>query len=114
MTATLPPTAKPHSDLGLDSRDVVGRWLDSTPASYAHRIVIYREDRKIFLERTMLADGSSGKEELVESKSPHGMRFDPIQRSETGDHYLLVSSGDLELRDSHGLILTVPKTGESR
>lgn len=93
---------------------MVGRWLDSIPASHAHHIVIYREDGRVYLERTMLVDGSSGREEVVESKSPRGLRFDPVRRSGTGDHYLLVSSGDLEVRDSDGLVMTAPRADEGR
>lgn len=93
---------------------MVGRWIDSIPAAYAHRIEIYREGGRVFLERTMLSDGSSGREEVVESRTPRGLRFDPARESATGDHYLLVSSGELELRDAQGLVLTVPKSEEPK
>lgn len=58
---------------------------------------------------TIYKDGSGGKEELVESSSPAGRRFDPLGGSSAGDHWILDSNGDLQLRDDEGLIATAKK-----
>ena len=88
-------------------RDEIGRWLNETPF-LGRRIVIFRDKDKLFMESTY-EDGSSGTSEIVESQSPLGRRFNNPGGSTYGDHYVLDSNGDLQLRDDDGLISTAKK-----
>jgi len=46
---------------------------------------------------------------LVARKSPLGQRFDKVADSTAGDHWILDSGGNLQLRDNEGLIATAKK-----
>ena len=54
-------------------------------------------------------DGSSREKQLLEKKSPLGQRFDTVKGSSAGDHWILDSNGNLQLRDNEGLIATFKK-----
>lgn len=89
------------------NREIIGYWLDESPF-VASRIMIFHEDGKLFIEQ-MFKDGSSLKKELVEKKAPLGRRFDKVEGSSAGDHWVLGSDGNLQLRDNDGLITTAKK-----
>jgi len=89
------------------NRETIGRWLDETPF-IGSRITIFREKGKLFIEQTY-KDGSGHKKELVERKSPLGRLFKEGERSRNGDHWILVSNGNLQVRDNNGLIGTAAK-----
>ncbi len=89
------------------NREIIGRWLDERPF-VSSRITIFREDGKLFVEQTF-KDGSGLKKELVEKKSPLGRRFDKVGGSRDGDHWILGSNGNLQVRDNDGLITTDKK-----
>ncbi|MFQ6009285.1 MAG: hypothetical protein ACE5K8_10100, partial [Candidatus Zixiibacteriota bacterium] len=55
-------------------------------------------------------DGSSLKEELLEKRSPLGRRFDKLEGSRSGDHWIIDTHGNLQVRDNEGLIVTEKKT----
>ncbi len=89
------------------NREIIGRWLDESPF-IGSRITIFREDGQLFIEQ-MFNDGSSLKKELVEKKTPLGRRFDNVEGSSAGDHWVLGSDGNLQVRDNDGLITTAKK-----
>jgi hypothetical protein len=89
------------------NREIIGRWLDETPL-IGSRVTIFREKGKLFIEQ-IFKDGSNHKTELVERKSPLGRRFDKVESSSAGDHWVLGSNGDLQVRDNDGLIATAMK-----
>ncbi len=89
------------------NREIIGRWLDETP-SFGSRITFFREGGKLFIEH-LFTDGSSGKKELVEKRTPLGRRFDKVEGSDFGDHWVLCSDGSLQVRDNEGLIITLKK-----
>jgi hypothetical protein len=89
------------------NREIIGRWLDESPF-VGSRITLFREEGKLFIEQ-MFKDGSSFKKKLVERKSPLGRRFDKVEGSRAGDHWVLGSSGNLQVRDNDGLIATAKK-----
>jgi hypothetical protein len=90
------------------SREIIGSWLDESPFA-GKRITIFRKDGKLLMENTY-KDGSSGTKELVARKSPLGhQRFDKVGDSTAGDHWILDSGGNLQLRDNEGLIATAKK-----
>lgn len=91
----------------VPDRDEIGRWLDESPFS-SKRIVIYRENGKLFMELTY-KDGSSGTNEIIERESPLGRQFSKPGGSRAGDHWVIDSGGDLQLRDQEGLISTAKK-----
>ncbi len=96
----------PDSALG---RQVIGLWLDEL---ISRRIILYREDGKLLMESTF-RDGSVGTYEMTERTTSRGLRFDHKNRLPSGDYYVLNRSGDLEIRDSDGLITIARKIGSN-
>jgi len=96
-------SAKPE----IINHDEIGRWLDESPF-FGRRIVIFRDNGKLFMESTY-KDDTSFTEENVESQSSLGRRFHKPGGSATGDHWIIDSNGDLQLRDDEGLISTAKK-----
>jgi len=88
---------------------IIGCWLDER-MYVGSRITIFQQNGKLYMANDH-KDGSSGVKKLVEKKSPLGRRFedDNMAGSETGDHWLLDSSGNLQLRDNDGLIAIAKK-----
>lgn len=86
--------------------EIIGRWLDESPF-VGSRITIFRDEGRFFIEQ-IFKDGSSLKNEVVERKSSLGRRFDKVDAS-TGDHWILDSKGNLQVRDNDGLIATAKK-----
>lgn len=86
-------------------REIIGR--DERPF-VANRISIFREGGKLFIERTF-KDGSSLKKELAEKNSPLGRRFDDVDGSDAGDHFVIATDGNLQIRDNDGLITAARK-----
>lgn len=89
------------------NREIIGRWLDESPY-VGSRITIFREGGKLYIEQKF-KDGSSHKIELFEKRSPLGRRFDKLEGSRFGDHWVLDSHGNLQMRDNDGLIATAKK-----
>ena len=89
------------------SREVIGVWLDKTPF-IGSRVTIYRQNGKLFLERTYY-DGSSGKKEMAEKPSSKGRTFRTREGSSVGEFYLIDSQGSLQLWDDEGLFSTAKK-----
>lgn len=94
------------SDRPSPARDVIGQWLDDRPY-VGNRITIYRSGGKLLLERKF-RDGSSSDETLRERSTSRGRRFEEIG-NESGEYYLINSSGDLQIWDSEGLVATARK-----
>jgi len=88
-------------------RRIIGQWFDETPM-VGGRLTIGEDGDRLFLEWT-LKDGGTIKDDLVESKSPFGRRFDKVGGSGHGDCWVIGSDGNLQLRDNQGLITTARK-----
>lgn len=89
------------------SREIIGRWLDESPFVES-RVTIFREEGKLFIEQ-IFKDGSSLREELTARTSPLGRRFDKVEDSRFGDHWVIDSDGNLQAHDNDGLIATAKK-----
>ena len=89
------------------SREVIGCWIAESP-NYSRQLTIFRKDSKPFLE-TVHSDGSSGIEELVETQSPNGRRFDYNPDRGNGEYYLINSNGELQELDGDGPFMTAKK-----
>lgn len=88
------------------NREIIGRWLnDRLAGAY---IEIYREGEKLF-SRQIFKNLSEHVQEMVEKNSQSGRRFERVEGSEAGDHWLITSDGKLEVRDNEGLIFTAQK-----
>ena len=85
---------------------IVGRWLNEGPLRY--RMTIFHEGGELYTEQKF-TDGGSLKKEMVEKRSPLGRRFDPVEASRAGDHWIIDSRGNLQSRDNDGLITTARK-----
>lgn len=89
------------------SREIIGQWLDESPF-IGGRITIFREKEKLYIENAF-KDGSRLTKELTEGKSPRGRRFDKVEGSSSGDHWVILPNGNLEVRDNDGPIATAKK-----
>ena len=66
-------------------------------------MTIYRENGKLLMDRKF-KDGSSMTIDLIEKQSPLGRRFEEAAGSRSGDHFLLAANGNLEIKDTSGVI----------
>jgi hypothetical protein len=95
--------------IGIDApqpvnQEIVGQWVDDREY-FRCRIVIYvTGDAVLLIDRTF-EDGSVLTQELIDTESPEGRRFDLAEGSSHGDHWVLTSDG-LESRDDEGWIAT--------
>jgi len=89
------------------TREVIGSWFDGRP-NVGGKIVIFFQGPKLFMESTY-KDGSSAITELIHKKSRLGVRFDNVEGSSFGDHWILGPDLNLQLRDDEGLITTCSK-----
>ncbi|MCK4342810.1 MAG: ABC transporter permease [Phycisphaerae bacterium] len=89
------------------SREVIGSWLDER-LHFGHRVTIFRQNGKVFMENKF-PDGSSGKKEIVEKPSGSARKFEKKAGSSVGEFYLIDKKGDLQLWDQDGLISTARK-----
>jgi len=85
-----------------DNSEIIGRWLDEPPAG-ANRTTIFRTDDRIFIEQ-MFKTGGTLTNEVVESESSLARRFDKVEGSTAGDHWVVGPDGNLQVRDNDGLI----------
>ncbi len=89
--------------------EIIGRWLDKRPF-VSGPIEISRVDGNVILEQTFTQNGSVLRHELKESRSPLGRRLDPTTDiAGAGDHWVIDANGNLQIRDSEGLIATAMK-----
>ena len=88
-------------------RTVLGEWVDER-AYVGSRITLYRESGDLHIEFAF-HDGSVWDNEVRERSSSLGRRFDPVEYSPTGDHWVVDSSGKLHQRDDQGLIAICQK-----
>jgi hypothetical protein len=100
----LTPEKAPESADSLlpSTREDIGRWSDDRNGT---QIVMYRDRGRPYVEQ-FFNDGSVLKEELVESSSPLGRRFESKGVSSLGDHWVIEPSGKLQIRDNVGLVAT--------
>lgn len=98
------PSEQTRMDVAAPTEDLLGRWVDSSPIMGG--VITITSDLR--LEKPF-KDGSVMKRKLRETKTGRGRRFDPVPASGHGDHWLLLPSGELEIRDREGLIATARK-----
>lgn len=89
------------------SRNTVGNWLEERRGA-AYRISIFSEADQLHMEQTF-PDGSQGKYKLIEKSSPLGRRFEKMGRSFPGEHWILDSTGDLQLHGIEGHFSTASR-----
>lgn len=88
----------------------VGEWLDTEEPVGTCKIRIFVKGDQAFIERKWV-DGSTGIHPLIESPSADGRRFTAADRSSGSSDYMLIDrSGNLQYRDSQGLIYSVAPT----
>ncbi len=88
--------------VAASSGTVIGRWMD-TNVGIEHEVTIFEKNGKLWMRMRFL-DGSQREVKLIEKRSSYGRRFEELKHSSRGDHWLLDSNGDLQLRDIDGLI----------
>lgn len=72
----------------------IGRWVDES-AFVGSKIAIFKQGGRLYLEMQFLGD-SPFKREVVESRSPHGRRFD-LATPNTSEYWIIDSRGDLQI-----------------
>lgn len=93
---------EPKQQVGkADGRVIVGQWLDQYSSS---RVTVFTKGKKTFMARQFGGGGSEMVTEFRRTKTKKGTRLDPLERSSTGDRYLIASDGWLESWDNDGLI----------
>lgn len=90
------------------SRKVIGAWLDERPFM-RNRVTIFRKNREVFMKKEY-EDGSNDTVQLIEKESPLGQRFDEVGGSAAGEHWVIDSNDNLQLRDDEGMITTMKTT----
>ena len=84
-------------------QEIIGTWANDRPYM-ANRIVLYREEGTTFsVER--YADGSELEHEVSVAQTDRGTRYE--KPNSHGDHFLVLPSGALEIRDDEGLITSL-------
>ena len=76
-----------------DKRNVIGRWIDSSPFM-SHGLTLYEEGNKFFIERYFL-DGSMQKIEVKPSNVLEGIRYNDIKHDSNGEYFLIDSDDSL-------------------
>lgn len=84
--------------------ELIGRWLDQTPLTGG----VITISKSLMLEQKF-KDNSMRKIKLSETQVSRGRRFDHVPASAFGDHYVLLPSGNLEIRDQDGMISTAKR-----
>lgn len=85
------------TDLPASDENIIDVWIDEgLPAA---RITLYTEDGSVWMER-LFADGSSGVDEMAESTSDLGRRFDWIPDRGFGEFLIITPDGILEMHNS--------------
>jgi len=82
------------------TREDIGRWSDDRNGT---QIVMYRDRGRPYLEQ-FFNDGSALKEELAESLTPLGRRFESKVGSSLGGHWVIDAGGQLQIRDNVALV----------
>lgn len=90
------------AELASDRRTLLGAWLTAPPA-VAGRVAIFRDKGTVFAE-WRLRNGLKTVDELVESRSGRGHRYDV--KGESRGHFVVTPQGDLELREGDTLVAT--------
>ena len=83
-----------------DTRDIIGRWLDSSPF-LRHCLTLFRNDSGIFLER-IFSDGGNQTKELRPSNIDEGIRYDDIEENSHGEYFTVDSHGALHYFSPEG------------
>lgn len=83
-----------------ETRPVIGMWLTQAPA-VPGLLTIAREKGKLYAD-WRVRGGHRTVEEVVETRGPHGRRFDIT--TDPTQYYVLIKGGELELREKTGLI----------
>ena len=87
--------------------DLVGAWI-ITSASIPGRIEIVREGDRYTLRQTLVIrdDRADLEEELRETASPNGRRFEKASENPLNEYYLILQDGTLQVGDDDGVFAT--------
>ena len=89
------------------AREVIGKWSDEgMPGGSV--VTIYREGGKLYLQVNYKIDGSSSNDEVAETQTPLGRRFQ-TRDPEAADYAVVGSDGGLQWFDEQGLIRAARK-----
>ncbi len=85
------------------TQTIVGIWKVQADG---YVITILKDRNKLILARTY-SDGDETRDAVRESQVLLGTRYDFIEKSDTGDHFIILENGNLEARDDLGQIFVV-------
>ena len=87
--------------LASDTGRTLGVWVDLSPI-VGGRVRLFELEGRMYVETRLGHVARS--EEVRGSTLESGVRLEPVEVNNAGDHWFLSSSGELEIRDSQGLI----------
>ncbi|MEQ9590703.1 MAG: hypothetical protein RJS97_22360 [Parvibaculaceae bacterium] len=97
------PNRPAHGAQPTATQSIAGIWKVQADG---YVITILKEGNKSILARTY-SDGDETRDPVRESKTLLGTRYDFSERSDTGDHFIILKNGNLEARDDLGQIFVV-------
>lgn len=97
------PNKPPPSTLPTAGQIIVGTWNIQADG---YVITILKDRNRLILARTY-PDGDETRDPVRESQASLGTRYDFIEKSDTGDHFIVLRNGNLEARDDLGQIFVV-------
>lgn len=88
-------------------REIIGTWYEEA-AYISRKLILFRQNGTLLME-SIFKDGSSMVQELIEKPSSLGRRLEEKGGFSFGEFYIIDKDGDLEMRDSDGVIGTARK-----
>lgn len=84
----------------LDTRNVIGRWIATSPF-VSHGLTLFKEGNRIFIERRFF-DGSIQTNEVKSSSTTKGIRYDDIKDDSHGEYFIVDGMGSLHYFSDEG------------
>lgn len=97
------PNRPAHGAQPTATQTIVGIWKVHADG---YVITILREGNRSVLARTY-SDGDETRDPVRESQALLGTRYDFVEKSDVGDHFIILENGNLEARDDLGQIFVV-------
>ncbi len=92
-------TPPPHPN-----REIIGHWLIERPAM-SGRLTIYQQNNQLRSER-IYQDGSSNINNLRETHTPTGRRFEDLSQTDFRGYMIIRPTGELDTGDRNGIFDT--------
>ncbi|QQX82501.1 hypothetical protein JK628_08740 [Shewanella sp. KX20019] len=95
-------------DTDLETREVIGRWVDERPL-LGDNITVYKQADTYYLE-TWYNDGCHSLDEMISNESAAGVKLEDKGGNIFGEYFMLTASNDLMFCNSSLCYYTATKT----